>query len=161
MNPVEITTYTGSEWHTSYGAKGHVFVVDLETKRETPIYESSIAKLVDQDWYDVQGGKHGKWCEATYQVPEGTILKLFAISTWRGRPNGGGGAYLRIDASQPTATAEGDGYGERAGSVTGQMVMLSLDEIVQLGITIPAEYKRYYRNNGVSLTVKEQENVSN
>lgn len=152
---MRISTYTGSEWHTSYGAKGHVFVVDLETKQETPIYESPTATLVDQDWYDVQGGKHGKWCQAEYEVPEGTILKLFAIATWRGRPNGGGGAYLRVDAQAPEATAEGEGYGARAGSITGPITMLSLDEVAQNGIVIPAEYKKYYRKNGVTIQQKE------
>lgn len=154
----EITTYTGSEWHTSYGAKGHVFVVNPETKQETPIYEAkSVATLVDQDWYDVMSGKHGKWCEAKYEIPDGTILKLFSISTWRGRPNGGGGAYLKVDSSLlGESIAQGDGYGGNVGSIMGRVSMLTSEEIAALGIAIPAEYKRYYREGKVTITACEK-----
>ena len=143
-----IRTFTGSEWHTSYGAKAQVFV----GKEETPIYQSPEAKLLDQEWTDIQRGKHGKWVEATYEVPDGTIVKLFAISTWRGRPNGGGSAFFIVDESAPAIIAQGDGYSGRVGTLEGPLHLISLDDLAEHGIEVDPKYRRYYKDK---ITVKE------
>jgi hypothetical protein len=144
----QITTFTGREWHTSYGAKAQVFV----GKEETPIYQAPEAKLLDQEWMDIQRGKHGKWVEAIYEVPDGTIVKLFAISTWRGRPNGGGSAFFIVDNEAPVIIAQGEGYSDRIGTLEGPLRPIALDDLIEYGIEVAAKHRRYYKDK---ITVKE------
>jgi hypothetical protein len=155
-----IKIFTGQEWHSSYGAKGYVFWLDPETLKEVPIHlAKEVATLVETDWTDIGGGKHGKWCEATYEVRDGTILKLFAISTRGDVPDGGGGAFVRIDETAPCAILSGDGYQDRYGSITAPMKLLSLEEVIAMGVTIDPRYKRYYKPGTTKFEVCGEEKL--
>lgn len=141
-----IKTMTGSEWHSSYGAKGMVFVV--KEGQEIPVYQAFVPE--EQEWTDVQRGKHGKWCETEYEIPEGTILKLFAIQTWRNTPNGGGGAYFVVDSKAQEITAAGEGYGEHVGSLSGTLRHIPYEEAKKQSL-INKKYAQYYKDGKISI----------
>ena len=141
---MKIEAVTGSEWHTSHGAKGFVFVVS--DGQEQHIHESKQVTKLDIDWTNVQNGKHGRWATTLYEVPPGTILKLFAIATYRGRPNGGGGGYFIVDPSVPEIQATGGDYSGRGGSLCGHLQPIPLDDLPQYGINVTADHRRYYKD---------------
>lgn len=144
---IGITTVTGSESHTTFGAKGQVFVVENGT--ETPIYQSRIARLISTEWEEVgRKGTHGKWATSEYLVPDGMILKLFAVHTAGAHIDEGGSAFFRVDVSQESRKATGGMYAqERGGSIYGPMVRLSLEEVEAMGIKIDPKYRRYYKED--------------
>lgn len=144
-----IKTVTGSEWHTSHGAKGYVFVVG-DDGAETHIHQSPHAKLVEQDWREV-GRNHGKWCHSEYEIDDGVVVKLFAISTYRGRPNEGGGAYFVVDSTAPSVSASGGSYSGRGGMLLGSLRQIPFDELAERGIVIDPKQKKYYRS-GIETT---------
>jgi hypothetical protein len=153
-----ITTYTGSEWHSSYGAKGHVFVFNSRTKQETLIFTAPGIEKIDEEWTNVQEGTHGRWCESTWEVPNGAIIKVFSISTRKDVPYGGGSAYLIVDETQPEMIAVGDGYQGNAGSARGPLALIPFDEIEsRLGIKIDPKHKKYFRDKVSLIPVTQEE----
>lgn len=149
-----IVTFTGSEQHSSYGARGIVYVVEpLKNPSEQVIYQSPVATLLDQEWLEVQ---NGKWVTSKYEVPDGTLLRLQSMATRKGMPYSGGSAYLLVNSYFAQVKAEGDGYKDRIGSVSGPLQELSFEELSHLGISIPAKYKHYYRNKVVVSSLKKE-----
>lgn len=151
---MQIQTKTGQEWHTSYGAKGYVFVVG-EDGKEKHIHEAPQARKTDIDWQEVQRGKHGKWAITTYEIPEGTILKLFAVGTWRNKVNEGGSQYFVVDSTAPYIQATGGDYDGRGGRLRGNVRPLSLEDVADMGIEIPADFKRYYKPGKIAIQEME------
>lgn len=107
---------------------------------------------MEQGWSDVgNNGRHGKWCHSSYEVPDGTIIKLFAISTYRGRPNDGGGAYFVVGSGEPAIRASGGTYAGRGGELVGNMRQIPFGELANFGIEIDPKQKKYYRS-GIQVT---------
>lgn len=145
MSTVRITTNTGNDQHSSWGAVGQVFVITFKDDvavDETPIYKSSVAVLDDQEWRD---GLNNKWCQAEYDIPDGTYIKLYAMSTRRGIPRGGGSMYFKVDAAAPVISAQGDHYQGRRGWVRGPLIPIPLVDLKDHGLNVPAKYKTYYK----------------
>jgi hypothetical protein len=153
MTMATIKTQTGSEWHSSYGAKGYVFVV--QHGQEAHIYQSQAARLIEQEWQNVDSrGVHGKWCAASYEIADGTVLKLFATGTRHDRTDEGGAAFFVVDSMAPVVAATGGTYAGRGGSIEGPIRRLSLEEVAALGIAIDPRYKKLYQG-GITVAVLE------
>jgi hypothetical protein len=64
---------TGSEWHTTE-RRGAMVTVNGQ-----PIYKALKAK--SQKWSEVGSkGRHGKWCIAEYEIPEGANVTFTATA---------------------------------------------------------------------------------
>lgn len=146
---MKIRTHTGSEWHTSYGGKGYIFLVkdEVDGKVEVPLYSEYEAE--DSEWNEVgHHGKHGKWVTARYDVPEETILKIFGMRSWRGRPEEISVAYIILDPQAPLRRFEGAGY-DSEGYVwlEGNFRHIPKDELEQYRIETEKKYMRYVDKN--------------
>lgn len=67
---MKVTMNTGSEWHSTFSSKGYAFVI--ENGKEDFI--SNSFKAISQDW-DLS--KHCKRVNSEFDLPEGTIIKIF------------------------------------------------------------------------------------
>lgn len=152
---VEIGTFTGSEWHSSYGASGMVFVI--EDGQETPIYQSKVAVLVEDEWTEIEPRGHGKWCKAIYRVPNGTLLRLYAMATHKGVPDGGGSAYFIADKNMPRIGADGQGYLDRIGTLYGRLRRIPFAEFANYGLNVRPSWRKYYRDDKIDVTLMEDE----
>ena len=154
---VKIGTFTGSEWHSNYGASGMVFVV--RNGQETPIYQSNLAILIENEWTEIEPRGHGKWCKAIYHVPHGTLLRLYSISTHKGVPDGGGSAYLLVDRNAPTVRASGEGYQNRMGAVYGRLKRIAFAEFALHGLDVRPTWRKYYRDDKINVALMEDEHA--
>ncbi len=110
----------GSEQHTSNWAKGFVFIV--ENDKEEHIYKSPLAKLIRKDQPNLIGnkGRHGSWTRYQFDVPEGTILKLFTQSN-KGKACG----YFRVSSDAPLTKAYGMITHGNGAEIEGQIDWIS------------------------------------
>jgi hypothetical protein len=137
-----ITLMIGSESHTTNWAKGFVFVVNGEI--EEHIYKSSKARLVRKDPPHLIGtkGRHGSWTRYQFDIPEGTVLKLFTQSN-----NENVSAYFKVSASAPLIRAYGAIAHGNGAEVEGQIEWISPTEF-----DVDPKYIAAFDKGGLSLT---------
>jgi hypothetical protein len=118
-----VTVNIGSESHTTNWAKGFVFVVD--GSNEEHIYKSLKAKLVRKNPPELIGnkGRHGSWTRYQFEVPEGTILKLFTQSNLE-KVSG----YFRVNRTAPLINAYGAITHGNGADIEGQLEWISPTE---------------------------------
>lgn len=85
-----VTMNTGSEFHSTFGSKGYVFVV--ENNAEDFIYKKFKAQSSEWD-----SDSHCKRSTAVYDLPEGTVLKAFFSGA--GKTKGRQTAYFVVDSA--------------------------------------------------------------
>lgn len=118
-----ISIKIGSESHTSNWAKGFVFVVAED--KEEHIYKSSAVKLVRKNAPNLIGskGRHGSWTRYQFDVPEGTILKLFTQSN-----KGSASGFFKASAEASLTKAYGMITHGNGAEIEGQIEWLSPTE---------------------------------
>lgn len=125
---MEINIFSGSEWHTSYGAYGKVQV--LKDGQLVPHFKVSGC---DTNWDDVveigNHGKHGKWIPAVVDLEPGTLIYVEGSSTWRGKAQEKGRGWFEVVADGPQISISTPGYSGRNLEVSGNLRRLECVEM--------------------------------
>lgn len=147
---VHIITNTGKDEQVNRGSKGYVFLFNPVTKSEEYIFYSS-AELIDEDTWV------GQWRKQMYDVVDGAIIKLSGGMTLAGHPCDYASAYFIVREGSPIVKASCKARGEQKGYIIGPLKSVTYAEIgSKLGFKIKAQYKKYYRNNGIIVETTEE-----
>lgn len=113
----------GNEFHTSTHAKGFIFVLD--GKSEEHIYKSKKVKLVRKEDPILIGskGRHGLWTSYTFDVPEGTTIKLFTTDDKKSASG-----FFKVSSSAPLVRVHGAICHGNGAEIEGQLEWLSPSE---------------------------------
>lgn len=151
---MRVLAFTGSEKHGDNGAKGQAFIRDT-TGIEQSLHRSIDTITLSEDFQPVNDGNNGTWCLRTHEIKEKSILKLFAVCTYKENIEDGGGCYCVVDSTVPLIkiSMKNADYAGTEGWIQGNLRVLSLVEISKLGIIIDPNFAQYY--DPANLVIKQ------
>lgn len=150
---MRILAFTGSEKHNDNGAKAQAFIRDA-TGTELYLHKSIEVITLSQDFQPVNDGKFGTWCLATHEIKEKSLLKLFAVSTYKDNIEDGGGCYCLVESTSPLIriSMKNADYSGTGGWIQGNLLILTSTEIKTRGIIIDPNFSQYYDPSNLIIT---------
>lgn len=173
-----LNVMTGEETFPNASAKVHVFWTPQHNRRGKETHIGNASKEPTTGVSIIQHPRAmsaapgyldelGKWTTATYDVPEGTLLKVFMQ-----RSSGFGTMIVRANMfiqmreraalRQVRARLTGDSRAQfQSAVIAGRFDVLSLDEAAALGAAVPPHFRRHFEQGMVDraceLQIMEEE----